>query len=135
VTPERVTRSRGTSSPTFTGAALPVGEVDVLVVVVHPWVLASDHEARLYALAFAHRFRRAIVLMAQDARGVPTYYGPGALVHALGKLPLEVVPWQRFELGRTRTRSWKLPIPREPPADDDQTTGFESARHAGRMAR
>ncbi|MBA3393714.1 MAG: hypothetical protein H0T89_13785 [Deltaproteobacteria bacterium] len=107
-------------SASFTGAALPVCGVDVLIVVVQPWILADPHEAQLYVIAFALRFDRTIVLMAQDDRRVPTYYGPAPIVRALGVLPFEIIPWQRMPYQLPRPRAWQLPIPPEPPPYDSR---------------
>jgi hypothetical protein len=99
----------------FTGALLPVCGVDVLIVAVQPWILASRHESQLYVIAFQLRFRRTIVLMAQDERGTPTYFGPAGIVGALRTLPFELIPWRRMPYRTAPPRSWKLPIPRDPP--------------------
>jgi hypothetical protein len=93
---------------------LPVCGVDVLIVVVKPWILTDEHEAALYVVAFQMRFQRTIVLMAQNDARVPTYYGPAPIVHALCTLPFEIIPWQRMLYRLPRPRSWQLPIPPEP---------------------
>ena len=98
---------------TFIGAVLPVCGVEVLIVVVQPQVLADLHEANLYVIAFHERFRRSIVLVAQDARGTPFFYGPAEIARVLGTLPFEVLPW-RWLLYRTEPPpSWRLPIPKD----------------------
>jgi hypothetical protein len=111
---KRAMHRTSTIGSTFTGAALPVCGIDVLVVVVRPWILADAHEAALYIVAFQLRFQRMIVLMAQDDARVPTYYGPAAIVHALCALPFEIIPWQPMHYKKPRPRSWQLPIPPEP---------------------
>lgn len=110
------------SRATFVGALLPVCGVDVLVVAVQPWILARAEEAKLYVTAFALRFQRTIVLMAQDERRVPTYYGPAPIVLALRVLPFEIIPWRRIPYRAAPRRSWKLPIPPEPPPDDSDAS-------------
>ncbi|HSK04575.1 MAG TPA: hypothetical protein VK932_25155 [Kofleriaceae bacterium] len=80
----------------FTGAALPICGAPVLIVVVHPWVLADIHEANLYVVAFHERFRRIIVLMAQGPDGAPCFYGPTNIVRVLHGLPFEMIPWRRL---------------------------------------
>ena len=110
---------------TFTGALLPVCGADVLIVAVQPWVLASAHESQLYVVAFQLRFGRTIVLMAQDERRTPTYYGPAGIVRVLRSLPFDIIPWRKLPYRTAPPRSWKLPIPREPlPAD---TTNVSSS--------
>jgi hypothetical protein len=92
---------------------LPVCGVEVLIVVVHPQVLADLHEANLYVVAFHERFRRTIVLVAQDAHGRPRFYGPTEIARVLSALPFEVLPW-RWLLYRTEPPpSWRLPIPKD----------------------
>jgi len=113
---------------TFVGAVLPVCDVDVLIVAVRPWILADPHEATLYVAAFALRFQRTIVLMAQDAQRVPTYYGPAAIVLALRALPFELIPWRRIPYRAARRHPWRLPVPPAPPP-------YDSAASWGRAAR
>jgi hypothetical protein len=38
------------------------------------------------------------VLMAQDARGTPTYFGRQDIVDFLASVPMEAIPWQRYTL-------------------------------------
>jgi len=105
-------RVAGRSSPgTFTGAALPICGVEVLIVAVHPWVLADIHEANLYVVAFHERFRRTIILMAQGPDGAPCFYGPTEVVRVLQGLPFEMIPWRRLLLRAAPPPSWQLPIP------------------------
>lgn len=105
--------ARSTKS-TFVGAALPVCGVDVLIVVVQPSVLASSHESALYVIAFQTRFKKTIVLVAQNALNVPTFYGPAGIVNVLCTLPLEMIPWRRMQYRVPRGPAWQLPIPRDP---------------------
>jgi hypothetical protein len=37
-----------------------------------------------------------IVLMAQNSRGVPTYYGRTDIVNFLSKLHISQIPWKKF---------------------------------------
>ena len=104
---------RGARRPphTFNGAVLPICGVEVLIVVVRPWVLADIHEANLFVVAFYARFRRTIVLMAQRPDGAPRFYGPTEIVRVLLALPLELIPWRRLLFRTTKPPSWQLPIP------------------------
>lgn len=36
------------------------------------------------------------VLMAQDSRGVPTYYGRDDIVRFLSNTPMEGLPWREY---------------------------------------
>ena len=98
---------------------LPICDVEVLVVVVQQRILFDTYEANLYVSAFNLRFRRTIVLVAQDDQThVPTYYGPAGVVRALSALPFEMIPWQRMLYRVGKPLSWQLPIPPEEPASD-----------------
>lgn len=98
---------------TFIGAVLPVCGVEVLIVVVRPQILADLHEANLYVVAFHERFRRSIVLVAQDSRGTPTFYGPVQIARVLSTLPFEVLPWRWLLYRAEPPPSWRLPIPKD----------------------
>ena len=100
---------------------MPIGGTEVLIVVVRPWVLADRHEANLFVVAFYTRFKRVVILMAQDERGVPSYFGPTGIVEVLGRLPFELIPWQRLPYRTVRPASWKLPIPQDTPDLDDDS--------------
>lgn len=114
--------------PMFTGAMMPVCGVDVLIVVVRPWILADTHEANLYVVAFNYRFKRTIVLMAQDpTTNVPTYYGPAGIVNTICSLPFEIMPWQRIAYKVPKPPPWRLPIPPEPPRHDTSEVGSNKA--------
>lgn len=120
----------------FVGAALPICGIDVLIVVVRHAVLADPHESNLYVIAFQTRFRRAIVLMAQDEALVPTYFGPVPIVRALSSLPFEVIPWRRMVYRMPRPPAWRLPIPADPmelPSCEVSARG--SSNPAGRRGR
>ena len=59
----------------FTGALLPICDVEVLIVVVAPRIMFDTYEANLYVSAFNLRFKRTIVLLSQDEQTlVPTFY-------------------------------------------------------------
>lgn len=125
----------GPPPSTFNGAVLPICGVEVLIVVVRPWVLADIHEANLFVVAFHERFRRTIVLMAQTADGAPYFYGPTEIVRLLRGLPFEMIPWRRLLFRTVPPPSWQLPIP--PPRGDagssetiDTGAGTEPAARA-----
>ncbi len=37
-----------------------------------------------------------IVLMAQDSKGTPTYYGRNDIVRFMCKIPLHAIPWKQY---------------------------------------
>lgn len=89
----------------FVGAFLELAGVDVVVVVVPPPIVADPFEAELYVLGFQSRYRRHVVLMAQDARSVPTFYGPAELVRALSRMPFEAIPYRVYAYGSSSSSS------------------------------
>lgn len=100
----------------FAGATIRLYGADVLVVVVLPELLADVHESQLVVIAFRARFARTIVLVARDAWGVPTYYGPAAIARALSALPFDALSWRRYLYRRAPPP--RLPIPIEPASSE-----------------
>lgn len=81
----------------FEGALIREQGLTFGVVVVRPHVIQSHLTARETIRSFQPAFPGCpIVLMAQDAWGVPTYYGRRDLVDFLAHTPLEAIPWSRF---------------------------------------
>lgn len=116
----------GRPPSTFNGALMPICGVEVLIVVVRPWVLTDVHEANLFVVAFHERFRRTIVLMAQGPYGEPYYYGPTEIVRVLQQLPLEMIPWRRLLVRTLPPPGWQLPIP-QPRARAGRTETVDDA--------
>ena len=106
------TASTSTEIPSFDGATIRLYGADVLVVIVRPPILADSYESQLLVVAFRARFRRTIVLASQDARGVPTYFGPAAIVRVLSVVPFDALSWQRYVYRKPPPQ--KLPIPIDP---------------------
>lgn len=96
----------------FIATTLHLFETEVLVVQVAPRVLGDRGEAPALVAAFHARFRRTIVLVAQDGRGVPTYFGPGPIAAVLAKIPFDAFAWRRYRYRRPRPQM--LPIPIDP---------------------
>lgn len=72
--------------------------VTFAVVVVKRHVLHNHPEASRLMLAFSPLFGGVpVVLMAQDARGVPTYYGRPDIAKFMARVPLSAVPWKRYQ--------------------------------------
>lgn len=47
---------------------------------------------------FTPVFGVPVVLMAQDSRGVPTYYGRPDIVRFLASVPFHTIPWKEFTI-------------------------------------
>jgi hypothetical protein len=83
----------------FEGAVIREQNVTFAVVVVRPAVLESTFEANEAIQSFQHVFPgMPIVLMAQDGRGRPTYYGRRDLSQFMANVSLRRVPWRRYTL-------------------------------------
>jgi len=81
----------------FEGAVIKEqGLVFALVVVKHH-VVQNQHEADKAIKSFQPVFPGVpIVLMGQDSRGVPTYYGRKDISAFMANVPLETVPWKKY---------------------------------------
>ncbi len=66
------------------------------VVVVKPQVIQSSASAADAIRSFAPVFGVPIVLMAQDSRGRPTFYGRPDIARFMASVPLHVVPWREY---------------------------------------
>ena len=83
----------------FEGAVIREQGVIFAVVVVRPSILDSTLEANDAIQSFQPVFPGLpIVLMAQDGRGRPTYYGRRDLSKFRANVPLRNIPWRRYTL-------------------------------------
>lgn len=83
----------------FEGSVIREQGVTFAVVIVKPHVLDSTIEANKTARAFVPVFGPVpIILMAQDGRGVPTWYGRRDIVRFLRNVPLSAIPWKKYTL-------------------------------------
>lgn len=81
----------------FQGAVVREQGVTFGIVVVKPSVLSipSSREAMQEFGVEAFGFM-PIVLMAQNARGVPTYWGRKDIVNFLSRVPMQCIPWKEY---------------------------------------
>jgi len=78
------------------GAAEEQG-VTFAVVVVKGYVTNTASSRREAMLSVAPRFPGVpIVLMTQDGRGRPTYWGPPGIVRFVASISVNALPWKRF---------------------------------------
>lgn len=84
---------------TFEGALIREQGVEFAIVIVKRNVIQNRIEANRAVAAFGQHFGVPVVLMAQNMRGVPTYYGRNDLVNFLANTPMQAIPWSRFTLG------------------------------------
>jgi len=67
------------------------------VVVVAPTLMSGLRRERDGAVqAFSAQFGAPAVLMVQDSRGIPIYYGRPDLVELLAELCPQQLPWREF---------------------------------------
>lgn len=84
---------------TFQGAVIEEQGVTFAVVIVKSHVLNSRTEANRIIAAFQVVFPGIpVVLMAQDYRGVPTYYGREDISKFMASVPIEAIPWKEYSV-------------------------------------
>ena len=82
---------------TFQGAVIREQGVTFAVVIVKKHVIDSSIEAGRAIAAFQPVFPGLpVVLMAQDARGTPTYFGRQDIARFLAGVPLSAIPWKQY---------------------------------------
>jgi hypothetical protein len=85
---------------TIEGAVIREQGATFAVVIVKQHVLNNSIEADRAILAFQPAFPGIpVILMAQDYRGVPTYYGRRDLSQFMASVPLECIPWAEYSIG------------------------------------
>ena len=85
----------------FQGAVIREQGVMFAIVVVKRNVIQNSFSAKKAIGTFQGAFpRMPIVLMAQDSRGRPTYYGRRDIVKFLSKISLRAIPWREYTLQR-----------------------------------
>lgn len=83
----------------FEGAVIREQGVTFAVVVVRQSVLQSTIEANRALQSYQPVFPgMPVVLMAQDGRGRPTYFGRRDLSQFMANVPLQAVPWKRYTI-------------------------------------
>lgn len=84
---------------TFDGALIKEQGVTFALVVVKQHVINTSHNANQAIVSFQPAFPGVpVILMSQDFRGAPTYYGRRDIVSFLKNVPLQHIPWQRFSV-------------------------------------
>ena len=83
----------------FQGALVKEQGVTFGIVSVKPHVLNNSSEADSMRNFGMHAFGPVpIILMAQNARGIPTYLGRRDIVKFLAKIPMQAIPWREYTL-------------------------------------
>jgi hypothetical protein len=82
------------------GAVIKEQGVTFAVVIVKKTVIDNSSEANSAIAAFRPIFPGVpLVLMAQDHRGVPTYYGRQDIARFMANVPLHIIPWKEYTIG------------------------------------
>lgn len=68
------------------------------VVIVKSYVIQNRSEAEKAIQSFMPVFGVPIVLMAQDGRGRPTYYGRRDIARFLANVPISSIPWREYTI-------------------------------------
>jgi len=66
------------------------------IVVVKSHVVQNRIEAANAIQSFTPVFGVPVVLMAQDGRGCPTFYGRQDIARFLSSVPLGAIPWREY---------------------------------------
>ena len=79
------------------GAVIREQGVTFAIVIVKRHVIQSTFQANDAVQGFSGLFPGIpIVLMAQDNRGTPTYFGRRDIVRFLSKVPVRAIPWKQY---------------------------------------
>jgi len=69
------------------------------VVVVQPHVVGNQSEAKSAIVSLTPVFGGVpVVLMAQDSRGTPTYFGRPDIARFMSHVPLRAIPWKQYTI-------------------------------------
>jgi len=81
----------------FDGALIKEQGVTFAIIVVKPYVLNSSADKEQTQRAGSSVFPGVpIILMAQDSRGTPTYYGRKDIVNFLAHISPARIPWKKY---------------------------------------
>jgi hypothetical protein len=81
------------------GAVIKEQGVTFAVVIVKQSIVDNKTQADKALQAFQPIFpRMPVVLMAQNSRGIPTYYGHRDISQFMSNLPIQCVPWKEYTI-------------------------------------
>jgi hypothetical protein len=79
------------------GAVIKEQNVTFAIVVVKGHVIQNSFQANRAIQGFGTLFpSMPIILMAQNSRGTPTYYGRRDIVKFLSRVPIQAIPWKEY---------------------------------------
>jgi len=83
----------------FQGAKIIEQGVTFAIVIVKSSLLGSQSEANKIIASFQVVFPGIpVILMAQDSRGVPTYYGRKDIARFMANVPITAIPWKEYTI-------------------------------------
>lgn len=81
----------------FEGALIKEQGIEFAIVIVKKHILDNSFKSDEAIDSFQPYFPGIpVILMAQDNRGTPKYYGRTDIIKFMSNIPLEIVPWQEF---------------------------------------
>lgn len=81
----------------FQGALIQEQGVKFAIIVVKRSVIQSPSQRSAAQRGFGSVFPGVpVVLMAQDLRGAPTYWGRPDLARFVSKVPMQAIPWKEY---------------------------------------
>ena len=84
----------------FEGAVIKEQGITFAVVIVKQHIVSISSEANDAIASFQPLFPGIpVVLMAQDSRGTPTYYGRRDIAGFMANVPLSAIPWKEYTVG------------------------------------
>lgn len=83
----------------FQGAVIREQGITFGIVIVKPHVLQDPtSRAAMQDFGIETFGPIPIVLMAQNSRGIPTYWGRSDIVRFLSRVPLRSIPWKEYSI-------------------------------------
>jgi hypothetical protein len=83
----------------FQGALIREQGVTFGVVIVKQHVMDTRTDADKTIRGFIPVFGGVpVILMAQDSRGTPTYYGRSDIAKFMANIPIQAIPWREYSL-------------------------------------
>lgn len=82
------------------GSGLTEQGVTFAVIIVNRSVIHNRIEAHKIIQNFQQQIFSGmpVILMAQDPRGTPTYYGRQDISRFLSRVPLSAIPWKEYDI-------------------------------------
>ena len=81
----------------FEGAVIKEQGITFAIVIVKQFVTSNRIKAEEAIRSFSSFFPgMPVVLMSQDSRGIPTYFGRQDISRFMANVPVHAVPWKRY---------------------------------------